>query len=105
MDDYDELLLKEKEQHYITSLNPSLNMRNAYITAQERYENQKKLWTYRNSLDLICECGCKIKKTHIARHKKTKKHKNIMIEKKIIELKDLLGCKNLSIKSDDKELI
>ena len=88
---YDKMLLKEKEQHYISTLNPSLNMRNAYQTAEERYEASRVLWTIRNKVDMICECGCKIKKTHIARHKRTKRHKSILIKKKINELIDLVG--------------
>ena len=66
-------------------------MRNAYQTAEERYEASRVLWTIRNKVDMICECGCKIKKTHIARHKRTKRHKNILIKKKINELIDLVG--------------
>ena len=88
---YDKMLLKEKEQLYISTLNPSLNMRNAYQTAEERYEASRVLWTIRNKVDMVCECGCKIKKTHIARHKRTKRHKNILIKKKINELIDLVG--------------
>ena len=88
---YDKMLLKEKEQLYISTLNPSLNMRNAYQTAEERYEASKRLWTARNKIDMICECGCKVKKGHIRRHEKTKKHKNIILNKKVQELKDLAG--------------
>lgn len=89
--DGDEMLLKEKEQHYISTLNPSLNTRNAYLTADEKYEASRILWTNRNKVSMECECGCKVLKTHIARHKRTKRHKNILINKKIVEIIDLLG--------------
>lgn len=91
IEDDDEMLLKEKEQHYITTLNPCLNTRNAYLTEDERYEASRILWTNRNKVSMDCECGRNVLKTHIARHKKTKRHKTIMINKKIKELKDLVG--------------
>tara|TARA_R110002049_G_scaffold142703_1_gene304598 strand:- start:2614 stop:3129 length:516 start_codon:yes stop_codon:yes gene_type:complete len=91
-DEYNEFLLKEKEQWYISTIKPALNMRNAYLTASERREMCKRLWDARNKIDVICECGCKVKKTHIRRHERTKKHKKILIDKKVDELIDLVGC-------------
>ena len=81
--------LKEKEQHYIKQLKPSLNMRAAYLTAEEKYEMRKKIWTERNKKKITCECGCIVGKAHIARHKKSKKHCIKMIEIKTDELTNL----------------
>ncbi len=105
VEDGDEMLLREKEQHYISTYKPSLNSINAYQTPEELYEKKRKAWTIRNKINVECECGYKGLKAHIARHKKTKRHKTIMINKKIQELKDLLGDdKNIIITHEDTGL-
>jgi group I intron endonuclease len=86
MQDYDNFLLKEKEQYYISQLKPSLNTRAAYLTEEEKYLINKECWTARNKISIKCECGCTIKKSHIQRHKRTKKHRKKLIEIKTNEL-------------------
>ena len=86
--------LLEKEQHYIKELKPPLNTRAAYLTAEEKYAQQKAAWTKRNQTKVKCECGVVSGKAHIARHKKTKRHRVKMIEiktKELIELYNSFG--------------
>jgi len=62
--------LKEREQFYIDTLEPSLNEYDAICNLQKRAE--KKLEK------IQCECGLFITNCSIARHRKTKKHKKLM---------------------------
>ena len=44
-------------------------------------ENNKERIKTRESQRIICECGCEIQKREIARHRKSKKHKKLMLLK------------------------
>ena len=56
-------------------LGATLNERRAYRTEeQERQQYREK-----NEVSIKCECGCFVRRCHIARHRKTTKHINLMI--------------------------
>jgi hypothetical protein len=69
------------EEDYRVELNGNMNDRRAFRTEEQRKEDQKE---YRgNNKDyfneyykekITCECGCEIRRNHIARHKRTDKH-------------------------------
>ena len=50
---------------------------------REKHLNEKKAQKYKGSLteQTTCECGCIIQKCELPRHKKTKKHINLMSQK------------------------
>ncbi len=74
-DQYDSCAIKHQEQIYISDLKPSLNTRAAYLTTEEKKELNRIASAKKNKIDVVCECGCRVRKAHIARHKKTMKHK------------------------------
>jgi len=47
--------------------------RDLILEKNKAYQENKKEQT-------ICECGCVVTKNHISRHKKSKKHINLLIE-------------------------
>ena len=49
-------------------------------TWQEYYEKNKTTISEKKKETIICECGSKIRKSHISRHKLSKKHINLMIK-------------------------
>jgi protease II len=81
--------LEMEEQRCIDAFNPTLNTQRAYRTEEytrEYYKNKKKEYYELNKEELrkkqeiimTCECGREIKKGHIARHRKTKIHIDLM---------------------------
>ena len=74
-DQYDSCTIKHKEQIYISDMKPTLNTRAAYLTAEEKQEANRLASAKKNKINVKCECGCTVRKAHIARHKKTMKHK------------------------------
>jgi len=93
-----------KEQDVIEQYDNLLNDRRAFNSEEynkEHYKVQKKLYILNNKekvteykrkhyqenkdkisekrkVKVLCECGCEIRKNHIARHKQSKKHIKLM---------------------------
>jgi len=90
----DELRIEEK--NVIKYLNPNLNTYSAFQSVEEKKEYNKELnkkykeyyKKYRKqnkeklAEKITCECGCQTKKYDISRHRKSKKHLNLMELKK-----------------------
>jgi hypothetical protein len=74
-EEYNSCTIKHQEQIYISDLKPSLNTRAAFLTAEERREAGRVASALKNRIDVVCECGCSVRKAHIARHKRSFKHK------------------------------
>ena len=90
MDCYDSRRLKEREQHYITTLRPCLNVIAAYLTEDEKREYRRQLSVKRNKTMILCECGEKVRKQHRARHKKCRRHIEKMIPIRLAEVSQLV---------------
>jgi len=111
----DKLTLKEAhfiEEKYRVELRADLNTRKCFRTDEEcgssaYYQQNKEVLTeknkvYRqNNIDIlkqkseakeICECGCKIRHSEIAGHRKTQKHINLML--------NIFECKGAKIICD-----
>jgi len=67
-----EYLLEQKKQYHKN--NPDKRLKQA----QEYRTNNKDKIKAHNSEKIICQCGCEIRRSDLAKHKKTKKHINIM---------------------------
>ena len=89
--DCDKAMMRRQEQHYIALLKPTLNCRNAFLTAEQAAILRRSYWTARNKRSQECECGCVIKKACFARHLRSVKHRRIMIEKLMAELRALFS--------------
>ena len=88
----DELRIEEK--NVIKYLNPNLNTMSAFQSVEEKkeyikkYKEQKKYKEYTKNYrqqnkekfaeKITCECGCQIRRDDIAKHRKNKKHLNLM---------------------------
>ena len=83
------MALHIKEREVMESYNATLNSQSAYISDEERAEKQKifkKKWDDANSVKIkknrsekiTCECGSKVGRNVIARHRKTTKHFKLM---------------------------
>ena len=96
--------LRKKEGEYIRQLKPSLNMiiagrtcKEYYIDNKECIREQHKDWRENNnqkvkeykennkeairaykSEQITCECGCDVTRNHLARHKRSAKHNQLM---------------------------
>tara|TARA_R100000951_G_C2535044_1_gene147565 strand:+ start:96 stop:581 length:486 start_codon:yes stop_codon:yes gene_type:complete len=92
--------LIKKEQEFIDQYDNLLNQQRAYSSKEyykeyykeysEKHKNkikERKKRTYQNNKEKIleklkvkitCECGCEITQSHILRHKKSKKHIDLM---------------------------
>ena len=92
---YDSCTIKHKEQIFISDMKPSLNTRAAYLTPEQKRELNRIASAKKNKIDVDCECGCKIRKSHIARHKKTMKHKIKVFD--INVAKTISSCVGLDI--------
>ena len=66
--------LREEEQKTIIELKPSLNERNAYLSVEGKKEVRNE-WERKK---VLCECGCIITNGCLARHKRSKKHKDLI---------------------------
>jgi len=100
----------EMEQYYMDHFDNNLNMRRAikdpnyYQNNRERILERRKNYYYNNQesvlerskiyrennqekikarkkIRVICECGLDVNKDHIARHRRTKKHQQLMLNK------------------------
>ena len=74
VDEYVPLSLREKEQCYISMLQPKLNQKKSYISAEEQHEKRLAYWRKRSKTPIPCECGCIIRKSSKSTHKKCTKH-------------------------------
>ena len=69
-------ILAEKHKEYYEN--------NKEILAEkhkEYYENNKEILAEKNKEKITCECGCLIRKRDLAKHKRTKKHIELMTTK------------------------
>ncbi len=92
--------LLRKERKYVDKLKPTLNKFIPLQTYKEYYEKNKKTILehkkeykkkyfqqnknriqQRQKEKVQCDCGCLISRTHLARHKQTEKHKQLMEDK------------------------
>ncbi len=64
--------VKEKKKNYDTT-------RKEY--KRERYDFKKLDISEQNKSKIQCDCGCEVRKSDIAKHKKTQKHINLMKQK------------------------
>lgn len=92
-------MMRQKEQYYISLLNPSLNCRNAFLTAEQAYLQRKSHWEIRNKQSKACECGCVVRKACFARHRRSVKHRRKMIEKLMAELRVLFGTFGVGLRA------
>jgi len=87
-----------KEEEWRVKLNANLNSQKCHQTEEghkdnkkewnkknyeynkEYYEKNKEKINEKNREIITCECGCKTLNSHLARHKKSKKHKKLMEE-------------------------
>jgi len=83
------MTLQIKEREVMESYNATLNCNSAYTTQEEaiaKIKISKKQWYHANtekikkhkSEKITCECGSKVIRTCIARHRKTTKHFKLM---------------------------
>ena len=49
--------------------------------AKEYYKNNKEKIKERKKENIICECGCEVKKYNLKKHQKTKRHLNLIANK------------------------
>ena len=90
-DSVEELHIEEEEVRKF--LNSNLNSNKCFITKEEKKEEKKEynkeykkdynqkykeIISQKSSEIITCECGCKSTKTNISKHRKTKKHLNLM---------------------------
>ena len=67
--------IKEHKKEYYEENKDKINEK-----AKEYRENNKDKLKERKSKLFICECGCELRKADKARHFRTQKHQNLMIE-------------------------
>lgn len=79
-DQYDSCTIKHQEQIYISDMKPTLNTRAAYLTEEQKKQLNRIASAKKNKIVATCECGCMVRKAHIARHRKTYKHKLKMFD-------------------------
>ena len=58
------------EEEYRIQLKANLNTYKCYLTKQQKYAQKYEV--------IICECGCMITKGYLTKHKKTKKHNDLI---------------------------
>ena len=76
--------LHKKEDEYITTLKPVMNSNKAFCAeTKEEYhkqyyiDNKERIEGYQKQKNK-CECGCEVSRTSIVRHRKSKKHLNLI---------------------------
>jgi hypothetical protein len=76
-----------KKQHYNDNKQEILNIKKKYyeenrekiLEAAREYSNDyKQKISEQRKLKIICECGCEVRKSDISKHKKTKKHLDLI---------------------------
>ena len=78
---------KAEEDRIIRQMKATMNMIRAYTTNEEKKEyikqhqeqNKEKIKERRKE-QIICVCGCPVRKDNLTRHRKTMKHRNILIK-------------------------
>ena len=70
-----ERILERRKNYYYNNQESVLERSKIY-----RENNQEKIKA-RKKIRVICECGLDVNKDHIARHRKTKKHQQLMLNK------------------------
>lgn len=75
-------LLHKKEGELIRSSSNCVNKHIMGRTGKEYRNDNRDALNKKKSRKETCECGCEITNAHLARHKRTKKHKNLMESKK-----------------------
>lgn len=72
----------KKERKYVEKLNATLNMRKPGRTEKEYHkqyrEKNRDILNQKKSKPIKCKCGSIVTKTHIARHRKSKKHLELL---------------------------
>ena len=68
----------EIEQEYMDKLKPSLNVLRAYCTKEDISKTKRESNIRRAKIKITCECGSCVRKSYIARHKRTKKHQTYL---------------------------
>lgn len=85
--DNKEILAEKRNQYYNSNkenileeakINYKHNKEIIINNVKEYYEKNKKIITEKNKEKITCECGCLIRKNDLTRHKKTKKHIELM---------------------------
>ena len=74
------LEMRIEEERCRVELNADLNTKACYLEDKYYYQKQYTKNTLReyNKEKIICECGCKVNRLYIYRHRKTKKHLELM---------------------------
>ena len=74
--------LRQKEGEYIINMKPALNTRVPGRSDKDckklYYEKNKELLLQKQLNKLTCECGCVMNRSSMLRHKRTKKHIELM---------------------------
>jgi len=71
-----------RKVYYIENKDEILERRKEYRVEKKDEIKEKK------KEKIICECGCEVNKDHIARHRQSQKHINLMIVKNNTEIKN-----------------
>lgn len=66
----------ERREGYYQKLNNCVNGRIAKRTKKEYYRDNKKEINKQQAQKIMCECGSNVRRSDIARHKKSNKHIN-----------------------------
>ena len=100
--------LEAEEDKIMRELNATLNSQTGVLNNKEYRDinrkkiNESKRKSYHNNKDKIsekhkvkvkCECGCEIRKQHLPRHLKTKKHQNFISGEPYVKFKDKINIK------------
>ena len=65
--------IKEYKKQYLEKNKEMINEKD-----KERYRENKEIINQKASQKVMCECGCQVRISDIARHKKSKKHLNLL---------------------------
>ncbi len=67
------------ENYYIkNNFNNCVNKNIPRQTPHEHYLNNRERILNEKKLKITCECGCEVSKRHLARHRRTLKHQNLI---------------------------
>lgn len=77
--------LRTEEEEVRKYLNANLNSQRAFMSEEEEIkyhkeyrENNREIISQKQTEIITCECGCQTTRVHISRHRKSKKHLNLM---------------------------
>ena len=71
----------EDNKEYIVEYNKEYCENNKEVILKKKkkyYEDNKKITSEKSKEKITCECGCKVRKQHLNRHKKSQKHIDLM---------------------------